>query len=109
MRHKVSPADLGNLRLGETETAEAILRNVAVILATRKGSVPLYRDFGISWDPLDKPLPIARAMMIPEIREAIEKWEPRAVFRGVELRRDTAWPGTLIPIVELEIEEEGGL
>lgn len=97
---------LGSLRLGETETVRAILRNVAVILATRKGSVPLYREFGISWDALDKPLPIARSMMIPEIREAIEKWEPRAVFRGVEFRQDPAQPGTLIPIVEVEINGE---
>lgn len=106
MSYKVSPAGLDDLRLGEAETAEAILRNVAVILATRKGSVPLYRDFGISWEALDKPEPIARAMLIPEIREAIERWEPRAEFVGAEFRADPGRPGTLIPIVEVRVHEQ---
>ncbi len=105
MTYKVSA--LESLRLGETETVRAVLRNISVILATRKGSVPFYRDFGVSWDALDKPLPIARSMLIPEIREAIEKWEPRALFLGVEFRRDPAQPGTLVPIVEVEILEGG--
>lgn len=104
MIYKVSALD--SLRLGETGTVRAILRNIAVILATRKGSVPLYRDFGLSWDALDKPLPVAKAMMIPEIREAIEKWEPRALFLGVDFRQDPAQPGSLIPIVEVEINGE---
>ena len=105
MTYKASA--LESLRLGETETVRAVLRNISVILATRKGSVPFYRDFGVSWDALDKPLPIARSMLIPEIREAIEKWEPRALFLGVEFRRDPAQPGTLVPIVEVEILEGG--
>ena len=104
MRYKVSA--LESLRLGETESVQAILRNIAVLLATRKGSVPLPRDFGISWDALDKPLPVARSMLISEIREAIERWEPRAVFVGVEFDQDPAQPGTLNPIVEVEINSE---
>ncbi len=99
------PGALSDLALGETETAAAILRNVAVILATRKGSVPLYRDFGISWDALDKPLPVAQTMLIPEIREAIETWEPRASFLGVTFAQDLSMPGTLIPTVEVEIND----
>lgn len=99
------PAGIETLRLGETETAAAILRNVAVILSTRKGSVPLYRDFGVSWDALDKPLPVAQTMLIPEIREAIETWEPRASFLGVTFAQDPSAPGTLIPTVEVEIHD----
>lgn len=38
----------------ETEVVE-ILQNVRTILATRKGSVPLDRDFGLSWQYLDAP------------------------------------------------------
>lgn len=109
MRCKVSSADLKDLRLGETEAVDAVLRNIAVILATRKGSVPLYRDFGLSWDALDKPEPIARAMMVAPVREAIEQWEPRARFVDIDFKPDPTRPGTLIPIVEVEISEEGGL
>ena len=91
------PGALSDLALGETETAAAILRNVAVILATR--------DFGISWDALDKPLPVAQTMLIPEIREAIETWEPRALFLDVTFSQDPSAPGTLIPTVEVEIND----
>ena len=104
MRYKVSA--LESLRLEKPESVQAVLRNIAVLLATRKGSVPLYRDFGISWDMLDKPLPVARSMLISEIREAIERWEPRATFIGVEFAQDPAQPGTLLPIVEVEINGE---
>ncbi len=104
MRYKVSA--LESLQLEKPESVQAVLRNIAVLLATRKGSVPLYRDFGISWDMLDKPLPVARSMLISEIREAIERWEPRATFIGVEFDQDPAQPGTLLPIVEVEINGE---
>ena len=33
-----------------------VLQNVRTILSTRKGSVPLDRDFGISWEYLDRPI-----------------------------------------------------
>lgn len=110
MTHQVTaspdrPGALEDLALGETETAAAILRNVAVILSTRKGTVPLYRNFGLSWDALDKPLPVARSMLIPEIREAIETWEPRALVLDITFAQDPSAPGTLIPTVEVEIDD----
>ncbi len=104
MRYKVSSQDLSHLRLGETDTVEAILRNVAVILATPQGSVPLYRDFGLPWDFVDKPIPIARTMMVAPIREALERWEPRAAFAAIDFQLDPARPGRLIPVVEVEID-----
>lgn len=103
MRYKVSAADLKHLRLNEMDAAASALQNIAVILATRKGSVPLYRDFGLPWDFVDKPVPVAKAMMIAPLREAIETWEPRAAFIDVAFEEDPARPGMLNPIVEVEI------
>lgn len=103
MRYKVSPTDLSDLRLGETDTMEAILRNIAIILSTPKNSVPLYREFGLPWDFVDKPIPVAKAMMVAPVREAIERWEPRASFVDIDFKLDPSQPGTLIPIVEVEI------
>lgn len=106
MRYKVSTTDLSDLRMGETETVNATLRNIAVMLATRKGSVPLYREFGIPWDFVDKPMPVAKAMMVAPVREALERWEPRAAFVDIDFRQDLSRPGQLIPIVEVEISDE---
>lgn len=106
MRYKVSPTDLSDLRLGEADTVEATLRNIAVMLATRKGSVPLYREFGLPWDFVDKPMPVAKAMMVAPVREALERWEPRAAFVDIDFKQDLSRPGQLIPIVEVEISDE---
>ena len=42
---------------------EEVLQNVRTILLTRVGAVCLHRDFGVSWEHLDKPYPVARALM----------------------------------------------
>ena len=81
---------------------ESVLQNIAVILSTPKGSVPMYRDFGISVDILDRPIPVAKAMMTADIKEAIEQWEPRVTFISVDFMEDEL-NGRLIPMVEVEI------
>lgn len=67
----------------KTETEE-VVQNVRTILATRVGTVPLDRDFGLSWEHLDKPLPVARSLMRAEVIEAIARYEPRANIETVE-------------------------
>ena len=47
MEYTVSATDLANIKLNEEDRVKEILRNVAVILATPKGSVPMYRSFGL--------------------------------------------------------------
>jgi len=107
MSYSVSAADLGNIRLNEPETVNAVLQNIALILATPKGSVPMYRDFGLSQEFLDKPIPVARAMLVAEIPEAIELWEPRASVSDISFSQDALEPGKLVPnlLVEIRVEE----
>lgn len=106
MSYQVRATDLGNIRLNEPETMSAVLQNIALILATPKGSAPFYREFGISNEFLDKPVPVAKAMMISEVREAVEEWEPRAAVMNVRFSEDAAEPGRLVPVVEVEIDVE---
>lgn len=106
MSYTVSATDLGHVRFNEIETINAVLQNIAVILSTPKGSVPLYRDFGLDWKHLDKPINVVKVLMVSEVREAIERWEPRAKVLEVSFSADPAHPGTLIPTVEVEISLE---
>ena len=106
MAYEVSATDLGAITFNESETVAAVLQNIAVILSTPRGSVPVYRTFGLSQTFLDKPAPVARVMMIAEVREAVEKWEPRAAVLGVTFSENPANPGELIPKVEVEIRNE---
>ena len=103
MSYKVNAADLTHIRFNETDMLSSVLQNIAVILSTPKGSVPQYREFGLTTTMLDKPTPVAKMMMRAEVREAIEKWEPRAQFVSVTFDERITQPGTLWPAVEVEI------
>lgn len=103
MSYFVSAEDANNLRFNETDTVKSVLQNIAVILSTPKGTVPMYRDFGVNTEFLDLPMPVAKVRMISEIREAVETWEPRATVVGVRFSDARAAEGVLVPIVEVEI------
>ena len=55
-----------------SDEVREILQNVRTILSTRKGSVPLDRDFGLTWAHIDKPMPVAKMLMRSEVIDAIE-------------------------------------
>ena len=100
----VSATDLANIQLNESEEVKEILRNVAVILATPKGSVPLYREFGLDMSFLDKPINEAKNRGVIPVREAIETWEPRAVFKSMTLFPDPSNPGKSAFNVQIELK-----
>ena len=103
MSYTVRATDLNNIRFNDPELVSSVLQNIAVILATPKGSVPQYREFGLSATMLDKPIPVAKMMMRADVREAIERWEPRAQFVSITFEERVTQPGTLWPTVEVEI------
>ena len=87
------------------ESARAeILQNVRTILNTRIGTVPLARDFGISWEHVDMPIPAVRSVMQGVIIDAIEAFEPRAKVENVVFDGDGA-DGILRPSVTISIRE----
>ena len=86
-----------------TTTAE-ILQNVRTILNTRIGTVPLAREFGISWEHVDMPLPVAKSIMQGAVIDAIEEFEPRARVENVSFDGDGE-NGILRPTVIISIKE----
>ena len=106
MSYTVSATDLKSIQLNEKNELNAVLQNIAVILSTPMGTVPLYRDFGLDWSFLDKPTPVAKVLMVAPVREAIQRWEPRATVLDVSFSEDPAQPGVLIPRVEVDINLE---
>lgn len=103
MTYTVNAVNLSAVRLLENETVISVLQNIALVLRTPKGSVPMYREFGLSQTFLDKPMPVAKVMMISALKEAIERWEPRAGFVGVTFSANASNPGELDPTVEVKI------
>ena len=106
MSYKVSAADLTKIRLNESDTVVSVLQNIAIILATKQGTVPLYRSFGTDQRFVDKPIPVAKTMLYVDVREAIERFEPRAQVVNITFQEDPTAPGVLNVTVEVEIVEQ---
>ena len=106
MKYQVSLNDEINFAPG-SETEE-ILQNVRTVLTTFKGTVPLDRDFGISVEYVDKPLPVAQTLMQAAVIDAIEEFEPRATVESVTFDEniDDAMDGISRPRVIVSIGDE---
>lgn len=81
---RIAVTALSEVNFAPTSERDEVVQNVRTILATRVGTVPLDRSFGISWEHLDKPLPVARSLMQAEVIESIARYEPRANVEAVE-------------------------
>lgn len=106
MSYNVNAQDLSRIKLNETDTVASVLQNIAIILSTRQQSVPLYRGFGLPMRFIDKPIEVAKTLMVAEIGDAIREFEPRATLLNITFAIDKDAPGRLIPTVEVEINEQ---
>jgi phage baseplate assembly protein W len=90
-----------NVMYGLTGVPE-VMQNVRTILTTRRGTVPLDRDFGISFDFLDSPINITQAKSEQEIFLQLKKYEPRAILKQIMWETD-AVSGQIFPSVKVEV------
>ena len=81
---------------------EEIIQNVKTILSTPKGSVPLMRDFGVSWDLIDTITPELELKIKEEVFTQVERWEKRAKVKKVAV--ETAQDGKARITVTLKTE-----
>lgn len=93
-----------SVEIGITDTVAEILQNVSIILATWRGSVPLMRDFGISSEFLALPVHVARPLIIADVKESVERCEPRATVLDVHVSNDERGMTTIT--VEIEVNDD---
>lgn len=101
MLYKVSNSSEISYSLCENDKIKSILQNISLILRTKRGTVPMYRDFGLPMAFIGMPLPAAEAMAAQEIADAIEAFEPRATINDITLSGFTG--GAMKIEVEVEI------
>jgi phage baseplate assembly protein W len=82
---------------------QEVMQNVRMILTTRRGTVPLDRDFGISFEFLDSPINMTRAKAEQEIFLQLKKYEPRAVLKQIMWETDVI-SGQISPSVKVEVK-----
>lgn len=73
----------GKLNLAPETLEEEVLQNVAIIVSTPKFSVPLDRGLGLAQRFIDKPIQVAQSILISEVLDAVEEYEPRAEVTNV--------------------------
>ena len=76
---------------------DEVLQNVAVIISTPQGSVVSDRAFGIDFNIVNKPILLAKGLLIQEYTRKVKKYEPRATVTSVTFTHDDS--GILIPKV----------
>lgn len=74
---------------------DEIVQNIKLLLNTPKGSVPLDRDFGISWEAIDKPTDLAYTKIRAEIIKQIKRYEPRVDVKKLIIEDSEAYDGVL--------------
>lgn len=82
---------------------EEIEQNIRMILTTVKGSVYLYRLFGLSQSFVDAPSHQAIMQIQNEIYDAIEQYEPRVTIKAIMFTGNDN--GELYPTVKYEVKE----
>lgn len=97
-----------NISLAPKTIEEEVLQNIWTLLSSLEYDVPLDCKFGINGDFIDKPIQTAKALVVSEIYEKIEQYEPRAEIIDITFATsdEEAMQGILKPIVEVKINAE---
>lgn len=74
--------------------AEELKRNLTTLFATRTGTQPVDREFGISWECLDEPPDVAESLFYLEASRKVERYEPRVFIEDITFEKKE---GVLIP------------
>ena len=72
-----------NVIFGAKDVVE-IIQNVRTIISTQKGTCPMDREFGLTREFLDTPMPGIRARAEQEVFLQVRKYEPRAEIREID-------------------------
>lgn len=73
---------------------EELRRTLTALFATRAGSLPGDREFGISWECLDELPDVAENLFYLEALKKVEKYEPRVEIADIVFEHEE---GSMIP------------
>ena len=55
---------------------DSVIRQLSTLYKTRRGSIPMHRDFGLLWEILAEPTPIFQNRFTVEVGESTILWFP---------------------------------
>ena len=62
----------------------SIIRQLSTLYNTRRGSIPMHRDFGLLWEILAEPTPIFQNRFTVEVLTQTEKFVPGVAVDYIE-------------------------
>ncbi|MDR2946278.1 MAG: hypothetical protein LBV79_05995 [Candidatus Adiutrix sp.] len=85
-----------------------LAQEVRTVMTTRKGSLPLDRDFGIDFSIIDRPVNTVLPTYVAEVARQIEKYVPRVQVLSVTFTPSApdAADGILHPVARVRVREE---
>ena len=98
---------LEKIDLAPANVHQEVLQNVAIIIDTWENSCPMLRALGIQAQLIGRPLPVVKNIMVGQLYDQIEQYEPRAILGGITFE-ENAFTGKLIPIIEIQGVQEDG-
>ena len=98
---------LENIDLDPPNKYQEVLQNIAIILDTVAGSVPMVRGMGADGQFRGRPLNVIENEIVAHVYDQIERYEPRAIIAQVTVEAEHI-TGRLIPTVEIEGVREDG-
>lgn len=81
---------------------QEVAQNVRMIVTTVRGTVPLFRDFGIDVSLIDAPSAMAKAKLTADIIRQVKLFEPRALITKISYRNTAI--GQLQPVITLTVK-----
>lgn len=60
-----------------------VYRSLQTLLGTPVGTLVNDREYGINWDGVDYPPQVAEAMIVAEVTEKVQRYEPRASVNDI--------------------------
>ena len=92
---------LEKIDLAPANVHQEVLQNVAIIIDTWENSCPMLRALGMPSQLIDRPIPVVKNIMVGQLYDQIEQYEPRAILGDIDFE-ENAFIGKLIPIVEIQ-------
>ena len=92
---------LESIDLSPANVHQEVLQNVAIIIDTWENTCPMLRGLGIPAQLIGRPLPVVKNIMIGQLYDQIEQYEPRAILGDITFE-ENAFTGKLIPIIEIK-------
>ena len=79
---------LEDINLSPQTLEEEVVQNIAVILASVRGTIPYMRGFGRNRETEGRPMPVVKNMIVSDVFQQISDYEPRAILGEIRVEEN---------------------